>query len=197
MHFTQIALGSDKRLAYMQLMRELFGRRVPKLVLSLTLAGGLLAALFANSVARQSFERSGVVIAGHPRVVDGDSLEIAGVRVRLEGIDAPELAQRCRYRRSRTWPAGRAAHTALSSMIAGRTVRCRAVGRGKYGRILGICSIGDLELNSEMVRRGFAWAFVRYSDSYVAEEEVARRNRVGIWRHRCLPAWRYRARGSV
>ncbi|MGI9410106.1 MAG: thermonuclease family protein [Hyphomicrobiaceae bacterium] len=181
----------------MQLMRELFGRRVLKTVLSLSLAGGLLAALFANSVARQSYEQSGVVVAGHPRVVDGDSLEFAGVHVRLEGIDAPELGQRCRHRRSRAWPAGRAAQNALRSMIAGRAVRCRAVGRGKYGRILGNCSIADLELNSEMVRRGFAWAFTRYSDSYVAEEEVARRNRVGIWRHRCLPAWRYRVRAGA
>ena len=58
--------------------------------------------------------------------------------------------------------------------------------------MLGVCSVSGLELNSEMVKRGQAWAFVKYSHSYVDQERAARDARVGIWKRNCQPAWVHR-----
>ena len=92
-----------------------------------------------------------------------------------------------------TWPAGRKATSALKSMINGQVVSCRKRGRGKYGRMLGACSVGSVNLNAEMVRRGHAWAFVKYSSTYIDEEHEARVRGAGIWQSKCRPAWAYRA----
>lgn len=134
-----------------------------------------------------------VEIVGQARVVDGDTLEIDGHRIRLEGIDAPENAQTCGRRWIGTWSCGKSAARALSDLVAGRRITCRSMGRDKYGRILGVCSVGESDINAEMVRRGYAWAFVKYSRSYVAEEAEAREARAGIWQGDAEPAWIFRA----
>lgn len=133
-------------------------------------------------------------LAGPARVVDGDTLHIAGNRVRLEGIDAPELAQTCGRRFLGTWACGERAAGALRKLTAGRQVRCERRGTDKYGRVLGVCYVGDRDVNAQMVREGFAWAFVRYSKSYVGEEAQARAARLGIWQGEAEPAWDFRAK---
>lgn len=173
-------------------MRELLGPRSVKAAGSCVLAGTLVLSLYVFSTPGRSIETRSAPLAGHARVIDGDTIEIAGRRIRLEGIDAPETAQRCPHRWSQTWPAGRHAARVLARMIAGQVVSCRRRGRDAYGRLLAACRVGDLELNSEMVRRGLAWAFVRYSRRYVAVERQARAARVGIWQRPCTPAWIYR-----
>jgi hypothetical protein len=60
--------------------------------------------------------------------------------------------------------------------------------------MLGLCSLGAIDLNAEMVRRGLAWAFVKYSRTYVDAEAEARTLRLGIWDGEATPAWIYRAR---
>jgi endonuclease YncB( thermonuclease family) len=128
------------------------------------------------------------------RVVDGDTLIIGTTRVRLGGIDAPEAGQTCRNSRGTTWPCGLAATAELVTLVRGRAVRCVPDGRDKYGRTLAECFAGSENLNAHMVRRGYAWAFVRYSRRYVAEEAAARHEGIGIWQGEAMPAWEYRAR---
>lgn len=132
-------------------------------------------------------------VAGHVRVIDGDTIEVDGTRVRLEGIDAPEAGQRCTRRLLGRWPCGTAATAALERLVEGRTVRCEDRGVDKYGRMLGICRAGAIDINAWMVRKGLAWAFVRYSRAYVNEEAAARAERVGIWQADTQTAWDYRA----
>jgi endonuclease YncB( thermonuclease family) len=132
-------------------------------------------------------------IAGLARVIDGDTLEIGDRRVRLEGIDAPESAQTCRRDGTRTWACGRVAAEALAALVDRRRVTCRNTGVDKYDRVLGVCSVEGRDLNAEMVRAGHAWAFVKYSRSYVAEEAAARAAGVGIWQGEAEPAWIFRA----
>lgn len=132
-------------------------------------------------------------VAGHARVMDGDTLDIAGTRVRLEGIDAPESGQQCRASRG-SWDCGMAATRALAALVAGREVRCEGSERDSYGRLIAICRVGTTEINAEMVRRGLAWAFVRYSQRLVEVERDARKMHVGIWQGDNEPAWDYRAR---
>lgn len=131
-------------------------------------------------------------MTGRARVVDGDTLEVAGRRVRLEGIDAPEHGQTCARAKNGDWNCGAASADALERLIGRRAVSCENRGTDKYGRMLGVCSVDGNDINAEMVRRGFAWAFVKYSQSYVAEEAEARRAHVGIWQAETEPAWVYR-----
>lgn len=154
------------------------------------LAGILALGVLALVPVGGTAARSGV--AGPAHVVDGDTLDIGGERVRLEGIDAPEMAQTCPRRFIGSWACGKAAAGALEGLVAGQNVACQSLGTDKYGRLLGVCFVAGRDINAEMVRQGHAWAFVRYSTSYVEEEAQARALRVGIWQGDAEPAWVYR-----
>lgn len=133
-------------------------------------------------------------LTGPARVIDGDTLEIAGERVRLEGIDAPEMAQSCAKRLRGSWACGKAAAAALERLLGNHRIACANRGTDKYGRMLGVCFLGTRDINAWMVRQGFAWAFVRYSRSYVHEEAEARALHTGIWQGAAKPAWEFRAK---
>lgn len=133
-------------------------------------------------------------VAGPARAVDGDTLDVAGQRVRLEGIDAPEYAQSCARAWIGSWECGKQAHRTLAKLVAGQTVTCQSKGQDKYGRMLGLCHVGGTDINAEMVRRGLAWAFVKYSSTYVAAEAEAKAAAAGIWQGSAEPAWVYRDR---
>lgn len=99
--------------------------------------------------------------AGGARVIDGDTLGVAGSRVRLYGIDAPEAGQTCR-RTGRSWACGTDSEKALVSAITGREVRCEQQDRDRYGRVVGICWAGSENLNAWMVENGGAVAYRRH-----------------------------------
>jgi endonuclease YncB( thermonuclease family) len=157
----------------------------------------LLVAIFALNVtlSMPAAARPAVSEALGPAIViDGDTLEIGTERIRLEGIDAPEATQSCAHRWIGTWSCGQAATRELSQLVAGTDVVCRSQGRDKYGRMLGRCEANGLDINAEMVKRGFAWAFVKYSSTFVAEEAHARQAGIGIWQSASEPAWDFRAK---
>jgi endonuclease YncB( thermonuclease family) len=155
------------------------------------LACGLSLGVLALLPTAQSAVRDGVT--GQARVIDGDTLEISGTHVRLEGIDAPESAQTCSRRFVGTWACGKVAARELASLTEGREIACERSGTDKYGRMLGVCFVDGHDINAEMVRKGLAWAFVRYSSAYVSEEAQARAAKVGVWQGKSEPAWDFRA----
>jgi endonuclease YncB( thermonuclease family) len=132
------------------------------------------------------------LVSGPAMAVDGDTLDVGGVRVRLEGIDAPEYDQSCPRAWLGSWSCGKEAQRFLARMVAEGSVSCESRGRDAYGRMLGVCSVNGKEVNAEMVRRGLAWAFVKYSKSYVDLEAEAKAARTGIWQASAEPAWTYR-----
>ncbi|MGF1650227.1 MAG: thermonuclease family protein [Hyphomicrobiaceae bacterium] len=136
----------------------------------------------------------GQVHRGIARVVDGDTIIVAGQRIRLEGIDAPELGQSCQTTTGLEWDAGKAARRKLERLIGGRPVECQQLNTDRYGRAIAICKAGGTDLNARLVAEGYAWAFVKYSKRYVAEERLAKSERRGIWDASCPPAWEFRAR---
>jgi endonuclease YncB( thermonuclease family) len=152
--------------------------------------------LYAGTPGLESrIDASPTGIGGRARVVDGDTIAVNDTRIRLEGIDAPEAGQTCsRHPPPGHWPCGAEATVALAGLIEGRLVRCERRGSDRYRRMLGVCFLGAEDVNAWMVRRGHAWAFVRYSSRYVAEERQARAERLGIWQGEATPAWEYRAR---
>lgn len=129
----------------------------------------------------------------HLRVVDGDTLEVSGVKYRLHGIDAPEAGQTCAGAAGSTWPCGRAAIQKLVELVKGGQVTCENRGRDKYGRVLGVCTVNGLDINAAMVREGLAWSFTRYSRDYDEQESLARESLKGIWQAATQTAWDYRA----
>lgn len=116
-------------------------------------------------------------IADTASVIDGDTIEIHGQRIRLSGFDAPERGARCGainvYQK---------ASLALADMIGMHTVTCFSQGTDRYGRIVATCSVKGVDLGHELVRKGWARDWPQYSQRAYAEDEVsARANARGIW----------------
>ncbi len=130
-------------------------------------------------------------ITGQPRVIDGDTLEVAGQRIRLHGIDAPESRQLCRLDK-KPWRCGGEATNALRAVIAGRIVSCKELDRDRYRRIVAKCMVGRTDIGGWMVTEGWALAYRRYSIDYVPHEAKARMARKGIWRGDFMPPWEWR-----
>ena len=136
-------------------------------------------------------------VQGSASAVDGDTLEVAGKRVRLFGIDAPETDQTCQ-KDGASWACGKAATEQLSALVLSQQVDCRGTGVDQYGRMLAVCTAGAEQLNQVMIEQAWAVAYRQYSDDYSAAELHARSNRLGIWsstfllpsdyRHSKLPA---------
>ncbi|WP_200341353.1 thermonuclease family protein [Rhodovibrio sodomensis] len=150
------------------------------------------AALVAFSASMASAQE---VYRGDAEVIDGDTLEVSGERIRLHGIDAPESDQPC-YHKGEARMCGRNATQAVRSYLRGKQVACRAHDRDRYGRVIATCYVfenGSMrDLNAAIVESGFAFAYRRYSREYVEEEDVARSKRRGVWKGRTLYPWEYR-----
>ncbi len=138
--------------------------------LSLLLAIGIAGC--ANLVLTPS-ERT---LEGRAIATDGDSIRIDGTRIRLKGLDAPELDQTCQQG-TRSYRCGELARDALLSLILRSPVKCRSAGRDKYKRVLAKCSVADKDIGSQIVASGWA---VGYGD-YERQEADARARRVGLW----------------
>jgi endonuclease YncB( thermonuclease family) len=130
-------------------------------------------------------------LTGKADVVDADTIKIGGIPVRLYGIDAPESRQTCEQD-GKSYACGKQATKTLADLIAGESVQCDIVGRDAFGRALGICSVAGTELNATMVSHGWALAFVKYSERYVADENAAESAKAGLWAGSFIKPWEWR-----
>lgn len=126
------------------------------------------------------------------RVVDGDTVMIGTNRVRLAGIDAPELSQ----------PYGRESKAALTALVTGKTVTLHITGRDRYRRIIANIYLDDTWINQRLISTGHAWHYRKYSrdTDLAAAEKSARAARSGLWKTRSPSppwSWRERGRGAV
>jgi len=131
-------------------------------------------------------------IVGRASVIDGDTIEIRGQRLRLFGIDAPESSQLCRAE-NKPYRCGQQSAFALADKIGEQTVRCEERDIDRYQRVVAVCYLGKEDLGSWLVKKGMALAFRRYSLDYVAEEDEARAAKRGVWRGEFQPPWEWRA----
>lgn len=139
-------------------------------------------------------ERPSHDIAGAARVVDGDTLEVRGEKLRLLGIDAPEMAQTCEADGQQV-RCGKLAAEHLDELIGSRTLNCAVEGRDRYGRGLARCQAGGRDVAEAMTRDGWAMSDRRYSDGrYHGAEAAARASRRGVWAMNFEDPYKWRAR---
>lgn len=131
---------------------------------------------------------------GRAVVNDGDTLTLAGERIRLRGIDAPEFGQTCR-RGGRDYDCGREASRALRALVDGRQVVCQGWERDQYDRLLATCRADGVDIGGRLVETGWAVSY----GGYIAEEASARRDAAGIWagEFERPRAWRERRGGMA
>ena len=127
------------------------------------------------------------------KVSDGDSLRSGNLRIRLFGIDAPELKQKCADQNGVLWDCGVAAQRQLNGLIgANKDLQCSLRDVDQYGRLIMQCFNGATDIGAAMVRSGHALAYRHFSDFYIAEEEQAKTALKGIWRGTFSPPWEWR-----
>ena len=140
-----------------------------RLALSLALAVAVLALsggiLQANLSARE--------FTGPIRVVDGDTFEVAGIKVRLHAIDAPENDQMCETKQGVDWACGGWITKVVADRYTGVIARCEALETDRYGRTVARCTALGEDVGAWLVREGFAFAYVQYGADYVEIERKA------------------------
>jgi len=116
-------------------------------------------------------------------IIDGDTLVWKGRRVRLHGMDAPEMDQTCRDASRRTYRCGWRARQHLKEIISGRPISCERVTIDRYGRDVAVCLVDGIDIGERMVHDGWAVAYIRYSRAYAWAENVARQHHKGLWQN--------------
>jgi endonuclease YncB( thermonuclease family) len=124
-------------------------------------------------------------------ITDGDTLtllvEQRQVRIRLAQIDAPESDQ----------PYGKKSKAALSALAFGKQAHVEVVDIDRYGRTVGEVFVDGIDVNREMVRAGYAWAYTKYSHTteIIELETSARAAKLGLWalpENQREPPWLWR-----
>jgi len=131
------------------------------------------------------------VYADQLTVTDGDTIRIGEERIRFSGIDAPELKQTCIYQEIE-FNCGEFSKNLLIEKIADQEVSCIRESKDQYGRTLAECFVGKESLSSYLVREGYAFAYRKYSDKFIADEEYAQSKGNGMWSMEFLFPWDYR-----
>ena len=127
----------------------------------------------ANAKARQ--------FIGFPKVIDGDTVQFAGVKLRIMGIDAPQTDQLCFDHAGKRWKCGVAAREYLKQQAGNKSWKCDVVRKNLYGRLLARCRAGDEDIAGQMVQAGWALASTTGPAAYRESEEVARASEAGLW----------------
>jgi len=125
------------------------------------------------------------------RVVDGDTINLNGEKIRFTGIDTPELKQTC-IKEGVIDPCGLTAKKILIDKISDNEVECTSEGKDRYKRTLAECFVNNESLSSYLVRSGYAFAYRRYSKKFVPDEDYARINKIGMWSMEFDYPWDYR-----
>ena len=131
------------------------------------------------------------LFASHVTVVDGDTIKLGDVKIRFSGIDAPEIDQTCIASEGKV-ACGKISRDILITKVTNNKISCTDEGKDFYGRVLGECFVNGESLSRYLVREGFAFAYRKYSDKFILDEEYAKSNRLGMWSMKFQYPWDYR-----
>ena len=124
-------------------------------------------------------------------VTDGDTIRIGDERIRFSGIDAPEIKQTCIYQEIE-FKCGEFSKNLLIEKISNQEVSCIRESTDQYGRTLAECFVGKESLSSYLVREGYAFAYRKYSDKFIPDEEYAQSKGNGMWSMDFMFPWDFR-----
>ncbi|AVL54612.1 thermonuclease family protein [Roseobacter denitrificans] len=114
------------------------------------------------------------------RVIDGDTLDVGGTRVRLHGIDAPEADQTCTTTGGEIWRCGAWVSQTVTARFGGKTARCVSIDTDRYGRMVARCNVDGQDIAANLVTEGLAFSYRRYSDAYTGMERAAASRGAGL-----------------
>ena len=140
------------------------------------------------------------IISGSAVVTDGDTIKINNNKIRLFGIDAPEKKQLCEkifltisfISFKKKYPCGEISTEKLKKLINKNIIKCHVGGKDRYQRKLAICFRNKLNINSWLVRNGYAVSYQKYSKKYLSEEIEAKNDKKGIWQGKFEMPWDWR-----
>ena len=132
------------------------------------------------------------LFASHVTVIDGDTIRLGDVKIRFSGIDAPEINQTCVASEGKV-ACGKISRDLLIEKVTNNKISCTDEGKDFYGRVLGECFVNGESLSAYLVREGFAFAYRKYSNKYIEDEEYAKFNKLGMWSMEFEYPWEYRS----
>jgi len=150
----------------------------------------LLAALLLPTLAQAAD------VTGVPKIRDGDQVAFGNQRVRLAGVAAPSSDQLCLNAASERWRCGAAAQEALAAFAGDKSWTCHVLRTDRFGRSVAKCEVGGEDVSQWLVKNGWALAYVKYVQTYAADEKIARDSRAGIWAGAFIAPWDWRVRNK-
>ena len=170
--------------------------------------------LLLISIAQSSDQKVITSIHSGTKVIDGDTIKINNKKIRLFGIDAPEQNQICKNKNDINYKCGVVAKKILEKIASKSLITCFYNNYDRYKRILGTCYtvqiLGnipengiknyllkeDFDLNGALVRFGYAVAYKKYSKKYLNEQEIAKKNKIGMWSGKFDMPWEWRKKNK-
>ena len=129
--------------------------------------------------------------ADNLKIVDGDTIVLNGEKIRFSGIDTPELKQTCMNGDEKVF-CGKTAKMLLIKKIGNETPECISEGKDAYKRTLAECFVNGESLSAFLVRSGYAFAYLKYSDKFIKDEAFAKKNKLGMWSMKFEYPWDFR-----
>ncbi len=142
-------------------------------------------------------------IIGISKVIDGDTVQIDNFKIRLEGIDAPEMRQKCKreflkisstigFIFYKDYNCGEVSKKKLKDKINKSEIKCISSSKDRYKRHIATCFKEQTNLNQWMVRNGYAIAYRRYNKKYIPDEDFAKENKLGLWKGKFMKPEKWR-----
>ena len=130
-------------------------------------------------------------LANDVKIIDGDTININGEKIRFFGIDAPEIEQEC-TKKGKIIKCRLIAKEVLSNKIGNNMPVCVKKGVDRYKRTVAECFINNISLSKFLVINGYAFAYKKYSKQYVYHEKRAKILKKGLWSMNFEFPWKYR-----
>ena len=162
----------------------------------------LLIILFIIIINSSAYSKT---ISGKAIVIDGDTIKINSSKIRLFGIDAPEKKQKCKkiflniyiFSFNKSYDCGIVSTNKLKNKVKDHVVTCKSKGQDRYKRIIAECFINRTNLNSWLVRNGYAVAYVKYSKKYLSAQNLAKKEEKGLWKGQFELPWNWRKNNKL
>ena len=140
------------------------------------------------------------IISGIAKVIDGDTIKIKKNKIRLFGIDAPEKKQQCQkpwlsiffLSLSKNYKCGKISTNKLKIKIDNKFIMCKSSNKDRYNRFIAECFKDKTNINRWMVSNGYAVAYRKYSKKFVSQENLAKKEKLGLWSGTFEMPWEWR-----